>query len=109
MTDKQFNDAFTAAGAWFIALYSEVVIGNIERLNYDKDYKKQFIQNIYNDGNGPDKDESGTNVRINSLMRVINGGRIIEALEKIVNSKRVAKDFKEAIVEAEKLLTQINQ
>ena len=107
MTDKQFDDAFTAAGAWFIGLYADVVMVKIENLNTDKDFKKTFIQNIYNNGKGPDKNETGTNVRVNSLMRIINGGRIIEALKKITDSARVKKDFPQAVVEAKILLNKL--
>ncbi|HEY9059214.1 MAG TPA: hypothetical protein VIO64_01740 [Pseudobacteroides sp.] len=107
MTDKQFDDAFTAAGAWFVGLYSEVVLANIEKLNDDREFKKQFIQSIYSKGNGPDKNETGTNVRVNSLMRIINSRRIIEALEKIIDSSRVKKDFPEAVIEANKLLEKL--
>jgi hypothetical protein len=104
MTDKQFKIAFTSAGAWFIALYAKVVMSRIDELNFNKEFKKQFITSIYNDGNGPDKVENGTNVRVNSLMRIINSKRLDEALRKIVCSENVRRYFKEAVETAEELL-----
>lgn len=51
MTDKQFDNAYTAAGAWFVGIYAHDVLKNINELNNDKVFKKQFIKAIYNVNN----------------------------------------------------------
>ena len=107
ISDKQFIQAYRSAGLWFVALYMEAFI-----LRYDElqdDIKKIYITSeIYNNGNGPDKDEGGTRTRVNSLLRIIDSGRIIEALEVAANSSRLKSDFPNAVKTAVELLSRIS-
>lgn len=100
ITDKQFEDAFTAAGGWFILTQFETVYewtgeksGLIERL-----YLKGF-----------DKDKSGTSTRVSSLMRIIEHGRGREALERIRDSSRINKAHPEAYSMASSLIKKYYQ
>lgn len=81
----------------------------ILRINELKDSvsKTKFIEEIYNDGDNEfDKEISATRTRVNCLLRIIESGRAIEALEVVVNSK-LNKQFPEAVYEAEKLSRRI--
>lgn len=80
MTDKQFNDAFTAAGGWFILTqYDKIVDWKGDR--------SDLVDELYRVGF--DSKRSGTNTRVASTLRIINNGRGKEALEKFLNSKRI--------------------
>ena len=59
MTDKQFNDAFTAAGGWFI------------------------------DTLGFDAKRTGSNTRVSSVLRLISENRIQDAIIKVRDSNRI--------------------
>ena len=87
ITDKQFDDAFTAAGGWFILTQFETVF------NW-RGTKSDLIDEIY--AVGFDKFRTGTNTRVSSLARIIDNGRALEALLKIKNSKSINRRHPEA-------------
>ncbi|WP_035287996.1 hypothetical protein [Clostridium sp. KNHs214] len=87
ITNDQFIKAYRSAGLWFVGLYMEAFLLRIDDLRDDV-LKTKFIEEIYNNGQGFDKDESGTRTRVNSLLRIIEGDRVIEALEVVINSSR---------------------
>lgn len=95
ITDKQFEDAFTAAGGWFIATYFELV-------EDWKGSKKDLIDRIYQDGT--DSKRTGTSTRVSSLMRIINNQRGYEALKKIMESPKIAMKNPEAVKIATKII-----
>lgn len=87
MTDKQFNDSFTAAGGWFILT------------QYDKiaDWKGEtsdLVDELYKEGF--DSKRRGTNTRVYSTLRLVNNKRGKEALEKIMNSSIINRQHPEA-------------
>jgi hypothetical protein len=107
ISDKQFVQAYRSAGLWFVALYMEAFILRFDELQ-DEIKKMYMITEIYDNGDGPDKDEGGTRTRVNSLLRIIESGRIIEALEVAAESSRLMTDFPNAVRTAIELLNRIN-
>lgn len=95
ITDKQFDDAFTAAGGWFILTQFEVVY------NW-KDGKEELIDKMYT--KGFDKSKSGTRTRVSSLLRIIENKRSKDALEKIKDSRTINRMHPEAYEMAKELL-----
>lgn len=83
ITDKQFNDAFTAAGGAWIAKYY-VLVSNWRKSN------DELIDKIFSEGT--DSKRTGTNVRVSSLNRILANDRGEEALRKIAESKRIDLD-----------------
>ena len=67
ITDKQFEDAFTAAGGWFIVTQFETVY------NWTGT-KADLVDNIFEEGF--DKARTGTNTRVSSLLRIIENKKI---------------------------------
>jgi len=106
ISQKQFINAYRSAGLWFVALYMEAFLRRIDELR-DRNKKTKLIEEIYNNGEGPDKDESGTRTRVSCLHRIIEAGRVIEALEIAAGSERLRNDFPDAANEAEDLLKRI--
>lgn len=95
MTDKQFLDAFTAAGGWFILTqYQFIANSNLQK---DDLLCKLFAK-------GFDAKISGTRTRLSSTLRIIREGRSKDALEKIRDSKRINADHPEARQMAEEIL-----
>lgn len=93
--DKQFEDAFTAAGGWFILTQFETVFNG-------KSNKSDLIDMIYKEGF--DKKRTGTNTRVSSLIRIIDNNRGKEALEKIRDSQAINRVHPEAEHIAKSLL-----
>ena len=96
ITDKQFEDAFTAAGGWFFLTQFELIkawAGN----------KGELIDLIYS--KGFDAKRAGSNTRVSSSVRIINAGRGKEALIKIRDSKSINREHQEAEHMASELLT----
>lgn len=100
ITDKQFDDAFTAAGGWFILTQFETV--------YEwRGDKRDLVDQLYLEGF--DKARTGTTTRVNSLMRIIDNGRGKEALEKIRDSAYINRTHPEAFSMANKLIKKYYQ
>ena len=73
MTDKQFIDAFTAAGDQFILTQNQLVANSM--LEKDDLLRKLFAK-------GSDAKISGTRTRLNSTLRIISEGRFKDALKR---------------------------
>ena len=87
MTDKQFNDAFTAAGGWFILTqYEKIADWNGSRT--------ELVDHIYS--LGFDAERTGANTRVSSVLRLIDENRIKEAIIKVRDSKRINAKHPEA-------------
>lgn len=107
ISDTQYIRAYRSAGLWFVGMYMEAFLLRIDEL-VDDNSKAKLIEEIYDNGeNTFDKDLSGTRTRVNSLYRIIKAGREIEALKKVIQSDRVAKENPQAIIDAKDLLIRI--
>ena len=95
MTDKQFNDAFTAAGGWFI-------LNQYEKIADWKGSRAELVDHIYS--LGFDADRTGTNTRVSSVLRLIDANRMKEAIIKVRDSKRINAKHPEAFAMASDIL-----
>jgi hypothetical protein len=98
ITDKQFEDAFTAAGGWFILTqYEEIAnwVGSKSDL-VDYIYSKNF-----------DKNRTGSNTRVSSVLRIIENGKGREALQKIRDSTTINRQHPEAYSLASEKLSRL--
>ena len=96
MTDKQFNDAFTAAGGWFIVTQYETIADW-------KGNRTDLIDHIYT--LGFDAKRTGSNTRVSSVLRLIDKNRIEDAIIKVRNSKRINEQHPEAFGLANDILS----
>ena len=95
ITDKQFDDAFTAAGGWFF-------LTQFELIKSWAGSKAELVDLIYS--KGFDAKRTGSNTRVSSSLRIIDAGRGKEALIKIRDSKSINREHPEAERMASKLL-----
>jgi hypothetical protein len=86
-----------------------MIMTNIDLLNENKEARNIYVKRIFNDGRGPDDDISKTRARINCVMRIVNAGRCIEALEKVIKSDVVAIRSPGAVKFAGKLLMKLSR
>ena len=87
MTDKQFNDAFTTAGGWFILTQYET-IADWTGSNAD------LIDHIYT--LGFDANRKQTSDRVSCVRRLIRENRIEEAIIKVRDSRKINAQHPEA-------------
>lgn len=95
MTDKQFNDAFTAAGGWFI-------VTQFETINGWNGNRRDLVDHIYT--MGFDAKRTGTNTRVSSVLRLIEENRIEDAIIKVRDSKRINSQHPDAFALANEIL-----
>ncbi len=95
ITDKQFKDAFTAAGGWFFLTQYRLIVNF--RLS-----RRELLRKLFE--KGFDAEISGTETRLYGVQRIIRGGRSREALEKIRDSKKINKAHPQAKAMAEEIL-----
>ena len=97
ISDKQFDDAFTAAGGWFF-------LTQFELIKSWSGSKAELVDLIFT--KGFDAKRTGSNTRVSSAVRIIEAGAAKEALLKIRDSKRINLEHPEAEQIARKLLSQ---
>ena len=95
ITDKQFEDAFTAAGGWFI-------LTQFEKIYNWTGNKADLVDELFKEGF--DAKRRGTNTRVSSVIRIIEGERGMEALIKIRDSKMINKAHPDACDKARELI-----
>ena len=97
ITDKQFEDSFTAVGGWFFLI-------NFETMYNWRGTKNELIDKLF--AEGFDANRSGTTTRVSSSLRIIENNRGEEALVKIRNSARINQQHPDAKRMADFLLKQ---
>lgn len=106
ISEEQFQNAYRSAGLWFVAMYMEAFLMRIDELKDDVK-KAQLVKEIFDKGGNADREEGGTRTRVNSLWRIIDSGRAVQALEIAANSDRLKNDFYDAFETANDLLKRI--
>ena len=96
ITDKQFEDTFTAAGGWFFQTQFEL-------LKLWSGSKAELVDLVFS--KGFDAKRSGSNTRVSSSIRILHAGRGKEALMRIRDSKSINREHSEAEHMASELLT----
>lgn len=84
LSDKEFDDAFTAVGGRFFANTYEYIADNIDRGT------PELIDKLYL--LGYDANKSGTSTRVSSSKRLIRDNFGIRALKKVAQSNRIKPD-----------------
>ena len=95
ITEKQFEDAFTACGGWFFLTQYETIA------NWTGS-KEALIEHIFEQGF--DNKMSGSRTRVSSALRIIENNCVEKALLKIRDSDRMNKQHPEARRLAQELL-----
>lgn len=93
MNEQQMLRCIKSAGVWFVAKYGGECLDRIDQLNYDNDFKRAYIAKIYLDERC-DSAIRGTNTRVYSLLKIINAGRINQAMLYVLDS-RVEDEYKQ--------------
>ena len=106
INDEQFERAYRSAGLWFVGEYMELFLSRINELRDDVS-KNKIIEELYNDGNGFDKKISGTRTRVNSLLRIIESGRVEDALKVVISSPKIQGDYENVFIKSKELLRKI--
>ena len=96
ITDKQFDDAFTAAGGWFF-------LTQYETIKHWTGSKSELVDLIFQVGF--DKKRSGSNTRVSSSVRIIENNRDLDALIKIRDSVTINRQHPEAETIAKNLIS----
>lgn len=99
MTDKQFDDAFTAAGGWFILTQYETIVEWTGM-------KKDLVDYIF--ALGFDQKRTGSSTCVSSTLKIIQENRTRDALVKIRDSKSINRQHPEAAAMAANLLYRLN-
>ncbi len=98
LTDGQFERAFKSAGGWFIVSQYQL----IAKSNLDQ---SELLERLF--AQGFDSDKRGTKTRLSAVNRIIKGGHIRMAMEKIRDSAEINREHPEAREKAEKILAML--
>ncbi|TSI10769.1 hypothetical protein [Lysinibacillus sp. BW-2-10] len=78
--DSKIDRAIRSAGKSFLAYNLGELLNRIDELN-DKNRKKKVIESLYLNQQGfYDKDISGTNIRVNTALKIISSNKVEDVL-----------------------------
>ncbi|MHA6261487.1 hypothetical protein ACXYMX_16630 [Sporosarcina sp. CAU 1771] len=106
MQDKVLKRNIESAGGWFVAEYGALIRTKFNQLENDKDFKSEFVREVFH-SQGRDKDYGGTRTRVNAVIRIYKSNKMIEALEYVIDSKRINNDEPKAVKMAKEALRNI--
>ncbi|QGM30149.1 hypothetical protein GI482_07065 [Bacillus sp. N3536] len=107
MEDKTLKRAIESAGCWFVAHYTSEVLNNYPSLETNRAFKKSFTQTIF-EKEQRDRTIGGTQTRINSLMKIVRINKVPEAMEYIIQSKRLNQEDPKSVEMAKDMLRKFN-
>ncbi|WP_455539931.1 hypothetical protein [Terrisporobacter sp.] len=84
LNDNDLIENFESAGSWFVGLYMETFLNNINFLS-NRQYKNEFTHDIHRS----DSILINENIldiynRVESLLKIIKGNRVIDALKMVI-------------------------
>ena len=84
LTDDELIESIECASPWFIGLYMETFLNNLYYLS-NRQYKIEFIQDIHRyDPILIEENILDIYTRVESLLKIINGNRVLDALKIVV-------------------------
>ena len=95
MTYAEMLDKIQSAGAWFVGSFMGEFLVRHNDYNIDSASRVAFINYIHEEyGKNLDYSFDSTKTKCYALMSIINGGRVMDALEHVINcnEKKVPED-----------------
>lgn len=84
-TELDLRDACRSAGVWYVGSFMiEYLMRKEEWM--DPDRKQEFIKSMHEKYKGIDEDITGTRTRANAMIRIIEAGKVKEALDLVIQS-----------------------
>ncbi len=81
----QLVDVCRSAGLWYVGSFMEEFLRHREKWE-DEETKNEFIEYMFNEYGGADKDINGTRTRVNCVIRIIESGCVEEALNLVLEA-----------------------
>lgn len=86
LSDDEFIESFESASPWFVGLYMETFLNNLNLL-FNRQLKNEFTYNIRRyDPILIDENLLDIYNRVESLLRIIKGNRVVDALKMVTES-----------------------
>lgn len=84
LTDDELIESIEYASPWFIGLYMETFLNNLHYLS-NRQYKSEFMQDIHRyDPILIEENILDIYARVESLLKIINGNRVLDALKIVI-------------------------
>lgn len=110
MTDVEMGIAINSANPWFILFYTPVFVSEWDELASSDD-KERMIEKIYDVFTKQVglKHLSKKTVRtsVNALVNIISGGRTIDALDYVMESQKLYREYPEVWHEAAEFIEEV--
>ena len=85
LSDDELIKNFESASSWFVGLYMETFLNNFNSLTNEKS-KSEFTSEIHRyDPILIDENMLDIYIRVESLLKIIRGNRVLDALKMVIN------------------------
>lgn len=92
--DRDLKDVIRSATVGFVGCFMGCIIHDYEKLR-DKESKANYIKELYKECDSWAKDEYDMRNRVNILIRIIESGMVVEAMEYVLKANNRKLDIPE--------------
>ena len=82
---KDLKAVCRSAGLWYVGSFMEEFLRHREKWE-NEETKNEFVEYMYNEYGGADKDIYETRTRVNCVIRIIESGLVLEALKMVLEA-----------------------
>ena len=102
----ELKDVCRSAGLWYIGSFMSEFLENRDKWQ-NKETKENFVKYMYEEYGCCDSDISGTRTRVNCIIRIIESGFVVDALNMVLQANDNKLGCDEAKVNAQDTLDDI--
>lgn len=96
-------DVCRSAALWYVGSYMLEFLMRQEQWK-NPDTKESFIRSMFKEYGGSDKDISGTRTRVNAMIRIIESGKVEDALKLVLEADDAKLGCEQSKVNAQETL-----
>ena len=104
----ELKDVCRSAGLWYVGSFMLEFLKRKEEWQ-DADRKSEFIKSLYQEYPGIDDDISGTTTRANAMIRIIESGKVKDAMQLVLDANEKKLGFLESKTNAKVVLDMLEK
>lgn len=110
MTDVEMGIAINSANPWFILFYTPIFVTEWDEVT-SSEGKERMIERIYdvvvNQVKFKKLSRKSVRTSVNALINIISGGRTLDALDYVMEGKKLYREYSEVWLETAKFIEEV--
>ena len=104
----ELKDVCRSAGLWYVGSFMSEFLEHRQQWE-NRDTKEDFVKYMHKEYGGCDSDISGTRTRVNCIIRIIESGFVVDALNMVLQANDNKLGCDESKINAQETLNDIEE